>query len=92
MRPQHPLPTKLVIRGRIKGNEALASVAVLSIFVGMGMAACQFSSLWYFGDGPRAAYLGVDNSENSDPLEIARDFRSARRNGKRIVRRARSIG
>jgi hypothetical protein len=23
MRPQHPLPTKLVIRGRIKGNEAL---------------------------------------------------------------------
>ena len=40
----------------------------------MAMAACQFSSLWYFADGPRAAYLGVDSSQNSDPLEIARDL------------------
>ena len=64
---------------------------ILSIFVGMGMAACQFSSLWYCGDGPRAAYLGVDNPKIPILLKSP-STRSARRIGKRNVRSARSIG
>ena len=51
---------------------------ILSIFVGMGMAVCQFSSLWYCGDGPRAIpKRNVRSARSIGLIEMLRRHRAA---------------